>query len=193
MTWPARWTLTPRAFERLLERLGPDRESAGREYQSLRTRLLDYFDWKGAQQPELAADETLDRVARRLEEGEPIERLEGYTYGVARLVLLEQARLHLRERKASAQAALEPAAGPPPNEEARIACLMRCLERLPAEERALIVAYYEGAGRSHLEGRKALAARLGLVYATLKTRTHRLRLRLEACMRACLAEEDPRR
>ena len=181
----ARWSLTREALARLLERLGPDAETAGRAYESLRVRLVDYFDWKGAYRPEVAADETLDRIARRLADGEAIERVEAYAHGVARLVLLEHLRLQLREQRATAAAALD-ASHPEHDEEARVECLTRCLQELPAEERSLIVAYYEGAGRSHLEGRKALATRLGIIYATLKTRTHRLRVRLEACLRHCL-------
>jgi DNA-directed RNA polymerase specialized sigma24 family protein len=188
----ARWSLTRQALGRLLERLDPDPEAAGRAYEALRMRLLDYFDWKGAHRPEVAADETLDRLARRLEEGEAVERVEAYAHGVARLVLLEHLRLQLREQRASAAMAHQPAGAPPADEEARIACLTRCLERLPPEDRALIVAYYEGAGRSHLEGRKDLATRLGIGYATLKTRAHRLRLRLETCLRECLDGGLPR-
>ena len=188
----ARWSLTREALARLLERLGPDPETAGSAYESLRVRLVDYFDWKGAQRPEVAADETLDRIARRLEEGETIARVEAYAYGVARLVLLEHLRLQLREQRASASAAID-VAHSQDDEDTRLECLTRCLEELPAEERSLIVAYYEGAGRSHLESRKALAARRGIVYATLKTRTHRLRVRLEACLRHCLdAKGRPR-
>ena len=186
VTSTARWALTRKALERLLERLGPDPEAAGREYQQLRARLLDYFDWRGVHRPDVAADETLDRVARRLEEGEPVERVESYTYGVARLVLLEQLRQQLREQRASAAVAQELAQGPEASDEARIACLVRCLQRLPAEERALIVGYYEGVGRSHLESRKVLATRLGIGYATLRSRAHRLRVRLEAWLRECL-------
>jgi DNA-directed RNA polymerase specialized sigma24 family protein len=178
------WSLSAKALEGLLERLGPDRETAGCEYQALWERLVDYFGWKGAREPEVAADETLDRVARRLEQGEAIHRFGAYTFGVARRVLFEKLRLQSREQRASADAALVSAGHAPADEEARTACLMRCLERLPVEERSLIVAYYQGGGRS-LTSRKLLAERLGMPYATLKTRAHRLRIRLEACLRSC--------
>jgi DNA-directed RNA polymerase specialized sigma24 family protein len=183
----ARWSLTGRALACLLERLDPDPHVGGQAYEALRERLADYLDRKGAHRPEVAADETLDRVARRLEEGEPIERVEAYAYGVARLVLLEHLRMDAREQRATAAAALELAARPQEREEARVACLARCLQSLAAEERALILAYYEGAGGTQLYGRKELAARLGIGYATLKTRTHRLRVRLAACLRECLS------
>ena len=186
VTSTARWSLTRKALDRLLERLGPDREAAGVEYHSLRERLLDYFDCKGVQRPESAADETLDRVARRLDEGEPIEGVQPYAYGVARYVLLERLRSQLREQRASAGAAQEWLVPPDPAEEARITNLTRCLEALPPDDRALIIAYYEIAGGPHREGRKLQAERLGISYEALKTRAHRLRGRLESCLRSAL-------
>ena len=186
VTSTARWSLTQKALDRLLERLASDREIAGAEYRSLRERLLDYFDCKGVQRPESAADEALDRVARRLEEGEPIEGVRQYAYGVARKVLLERLRSQLREQRASAGAAQEWLVPPDPAEEARIASLTRCLEALTAADRELIIAYYERAGGPHREGRKLLAERLGIRYEALKTRAHRLRGRLETCLRGSL-------
>ena len=185
-----RWSLTGEAFERLLERLGSDREAAGERYEALRARLLDYFDWKGVLRPDTACDETLDRVARRLEEGEDIQRIEAYVHGVARFVLLERLRHQTREQQGSVSVPLELIAQTDGNEEIRIECLTRCLHELAPADRDLIVGYYEGAGEVHLGGRKRLATRLGITYATLKTRAHRLRNRLDACLRGCLEESD---
>jgi DNA-directed RNA polymerase specialized sigma24 family protein len=185
-----RWSLTRKALDRLLERLGPDREAAGAEYHSLRERLADYFDWKGVQWPESAADETLDRVARRLEEGEPVDRVQAYTYGVARLVLLERLRSQLREQCAAAGAAREWVAHPDGAHEGRIDYLARCLATLPPEDRALILDYYEKVGGSHHDARRRLAQRLGIRYEALKTRAYRVRVRLEACLRDCLKARE---
>ncbi len=190
LTTSARWSLTRKALERLLERLGPDREAAALEYHSLRERLADYFDWKGVQRPESAADETLDRVARRLEEGESIDRVLSYSYGVARLVLLERLRSQLREQRAAAGAAREWVAHPDGLNEARSSCLTRCLETLASDERAVILEYYEKVGGSHQEGRRLLAERLGIRYEALKTRAYRLRVRLEACLKECLQARE---
>lgn len=181
-------TLTQEALGRLLERLGTDPETAGTEYLALRARLVDWFDWRGAHRPEVAADQTLDVAARRLAEEEPIQQIWPYVYGIARNVLLEQLRRDDREQKASAGAARELVALPDPRDEERSACLVRCLAELPEDAHALIVAYYEGEGRSHLESRRHLATRLGISYNALKTRAHRLRVRVEACLRDCLAD-----
>ncbi len=184
--------LTRQAFERLLQRLGPDREAAALEYETIRRRLIELFDWRGVPSPEVLADETIDRVARRLDEGVPVEHLRAYFYGVGRHVLLEW-----RKRRAFEQAAVQE---PRPSAadlrlaaeagEARMECLESCLRELPRESRELIVGYYQGAGRSHLEGRKVLAESLGISYATLKTRAHRIRTSLEQCLRKRLVERN---
>ena len=55
-------------FEALLLRLGSDRETAGERYLQLRQRLVAVFEYRHCPRPEELADETLDRVARRLQE-----------------------------------------------------------------------------------------------------------------------------
>jgi hypothetical protein len=69
---PRKWTLSHEAFEQLLERLGPDRDAASREYEEIRRRLIHFFDWRGSPASDVEADTTLDRVARKLQAGEVI-------------------------------------------------------------------------------------------------------------------------
>src|SRR5512134_1992159 len=80
---------TEETFDRLLASLDADRERAGERYEDLRRTLVRFFEWRGAPFPEDHADETFDRVARRLDEGITIENLGGYCYNVARLIFLE--------------------------------------------------------------------------------------------------------
>src|SRR5215471_13414988 len=63
------WALTAPAFEGLLGALDADRDRAAEEYERLRTRLIGLLRWWGASQPEDLADETLDRVARKIQDG----------------------------------------------------------------------------------------------------------------------------
>lgn len=183
----ARWSLTREAFDRLLQELGSEPEAAAREYETLRKRLIAFFDWRGAEAPEALADEALDRVARKLEQHEAIENLRAYLFGVARNVWREA-----EKRRARARIAVDALPRPvwndtPEADEEGIGHLGRCLQELPDDARALIVGYYQGAGKAHLAERKLLAQRLGITYATLKTRAHRIRARLEECLRARLA------
>jgi DNA-directed RNA polymerase specialized sigma24 family protein len=184
-------TVSQPAFDRLLERLGADRDAAAHEYGMLRCRLVDFFDGRGAESPDVLADETLDRMARKLEEGEAIEHVRAYAYGVAKRLFLEEERRRGRAEAALRELRRAPVVSPAPAIlEARIACLQRCLQELPDDSRSLIISYYEGAGEVHLADRKLLAQRLGLAYVTLKTRAFRIRARLEECLRTCLAAQD---
>jgi DNA-directed RNA polymerase specialized sigma24 family protein len=178
--------LTSRGFEALLGRLGEDREAAAQAYESLRKGLIAFFSWRGGSHPPDHADDTLDRLARRLEEGEPVEDVARYAYGVARRVLLEVPRAAPRASVALLE--WRSAAAPEGGEGAEVVCLDGCLESLPADARALIVDYYRGEGRAHLEERRVLAERLGITYGSLKTRAHRIRTELERCLRNCLGQ-----
>jgi DNA-directed RNA polymerase specialized sigma24 family protein len=181
-----KWDLTPEAFERLLAHLAPDREVAAREYERVRRMLLNFFGWRGSPCPGAEADETLDRVARRLAEGESIEHVQRYIYGVARRVFSEVAKRRERERAQLSQWSPDRGADVSRVKEDRSACLDECLPHLPADERTLLREYYEGPGGIYLEGRRELAQRLGITYGALRVRAHRARVVLERCVVGCL-------
>jgi DNA-directed RNA polymerase specialized sigma24 family protein len=79
-----------------------------------------------------------------------------------------------------------PADLPAGDAEARLDCLDRCLGELPVETRDLVLRYYQGEGGGRVGDRRALAAQLGVAPGTLRIRLHRLRARLEACVRRCM-------
>lgn len=183
----ARWSLGQPAFDRLLLRLGEGPEQAAREYEAIRQALLVFFDLRGVPDSAALADEAFDRVARRLEQGEHVERPRAYAYGVARNLVREVARQHARERAlVEAHQPTVAVAATSDATEARVACLERCLARLPEQSRALIVAYYQDHEHAHGKRRKLLAQQLGITYASLKTRAHRIRSALEVCLHECL-------
>src|SRR2546421_10178217 len=181
--------LTGEAFSKLLAHLDPDGERAGEKYEDLRRTLIKFFEWRGAPFPEDHTDETLNRVARKLDEGIEIKNIGGYCYEVARLVCLEVwkgtdskheplAANHQNTASAhTADSALE--------RELLLGCLEDCLSRLPAENRALIVAYYQDEKRDRIERRKGLAEALGLRREALANRAQRLRDKLEQCVKRC--------
>jgi DNA-directed RNA polymerase specialized sigma24 family protein len=184
-------------FEALLRALHPERERAAEGYEAIRQRLRRFFRWRGARWPDELTDETLDRVARRVAEGEVIRAPDvgRYFLGVARNVLRESWQ---RERQRgpehdAAALASHLAAGvatAAQQGEARLECLDRCLAELPSETRDLVLNYYRGRGVAKVEDRRVLAAQLGVTPGTLRIRLHRLRLRLEACVRKCLGEPE---
>ena len=153
---------------------------------------MEFFDRRGVPPAEALADETLDRVARRLDGGEAVEHVRPYCFGVAKRVLLEWQKGHAKE---AAAWAARPDAGALTDAaaiEARVACLERCLDELSPDSRALVIEYYQGPGRVHQDGRKLQAERLGISYTALKARTHRIRCELTACLQRCLGQGGDR-
>src|SRR5262245_56287297 len=88
------WVLSQGAFSRLLEWLDEGEDSGGQGYLETRRRLALYFDRKSCLAPDELADDTLNRVARRLEEEGTItsDAPAHYCYIVARFVFLEYLR-----------------------------------------------------------------------------------------------------
>ena len=181
-------TLTPRAFALLLQRLGDDPERGGAGYESLRRALVRFFDWRGAHAPDVCADETLDRLARRLDEDASIEDVRGFAHGIARLVLLEQWR-RPRELPAGVGDERLPAAAPARRRtrarRASSAAWPSCRTTAARSSSS----YYAAEGRQKIDGRKRLAAALGVSDTALRNRAQRLRDRLERCIRRRLDGE----
>jgi RNA polymerase sigma factor (sigma-70 family) len=185
--------LTAQAFIRLLERLGDDEEQAAQKYEDLRHTLIRSFEWRGAPFPEEHADETLNRLARKLDEGVEIRNLSDYTYTVARLVWLEAIKGGHQRRAPLDEIEHEPVAPDTSREiaekEERLNCLDDCLDALPSESRALIMEYYVDEKRGRIDRRRDLAERLGLRRDALANRAQRLRDKLEQCVTRCLRKK----
>jgi hypothetical protein len=80
---PARG-LNGAAFTSLLARLGPDADRAGTAYEDLRRALMSFFRWRGASTPEECADDTLDRLAARIQDGVAVDDVPRFARGIAR-------------------------------------------------------------------------------------------------------------
>src|ERR1700735_2144659 len=89
--------LTAANFKFLLAKLAPDSTQAGVRYEKLRARLIAFFLRRMLPAPEDLADEAINRLARRLFEGEEVASIEAYALGIARYVLKEQTVLTARE------------------------------------------------------------------------------------------------
>jgi DNA-directed RNA polymerase specialized sigma24 family protein len=177
---------SPAAFATLLARLGPDADRAGAAYEHLRRALVTLFAWRGASIPEELADETLDRLARRLDEGVEVQDLARFARGIARLVLLEHWR-RPEGRGVPLEDAGQRPIGDDKGDDARSECLQRCLGEIAADGRDLILEYYSAEGRRRIEVRKKMARALEVSESALRNRAQRLRDRLERCITACLS------
>jgi RNA polymerase sigma factor (sigma-70 family) len=181
--------LTATQFESLLRRLHPNRESAGEKYEDIRWQLTKFFEWNSGFQAEDLVDETLDRVARRLEELE-IPDVVSFAWGVARNVKHEATRKAARmvpipDRPDEAGFPIETRNAEDHIHEKmefeqRRKCLHGCIQRLSPEDRKLFHAYYHAEGDS-IEFRQKLANSLGLTMNALRVRVNRLRDKVEKC------------
>lgn len=186
------WSLTEDALALLLKQLDDDRERAGEKYEDLRRMLLRFFEWRGASFCEERADETLNRLARKLVEGVNVQDLRAYAMQIARLVLLESYKGNDARRADWDDLPQEPSVDPLREmsdrdlTERNQRCLARCLQPLPEDARQLVLAYYQHSGRTQIERRAALATQMGLRREALANRVQRLRDRLTECVLRCI-------
>src|SRR5215475_5235787 len=87
-----KWSLTQTAFDGLLASLDSDRDIASDRYLRIRRDLVRLFEWRGCHAPDDYADETINRCARKIEQGEEIRDVATYSIGVARMLLREMCR-----------------------------------------------------------------------------------------------------
>lgn len=174
------WGLTRPALDRLLGWLDTDAAAAARKYEQTRRALIKYFESRGCHTPEDYADRTIDRVARRVDEGLALSMEEParYFYGVARHVLQE----YYRRQSGSWSRALY-VAHDAETLQRRFDAMGRCLDDLPADSRELLIEYCSAPKREKEQVRRALAERLGVSINTLRLRVHRLREQLVRCVR----------
>lgn len=172
------------SFEMLLGWLSPDRELAAAKYEDIRRRLITVFTCRACAEAEELADETFDRVMRKVPEisqsyvGDPAL----YFYGVAQKIHLE----YLRKKKRPPPPAPERSAESEP--EPAYDCLEECMQKLAAGERDLVLQYYREEKRAKIEHRKLLAESLGIGLNALRIRAFRIRVALQKCVEECLVE-----
>ncbi len=182
--------LTQAALDRFLHRLHPDRGQAGAKYLEVHKNLERFFEWRGCPAPQDHADEAINRTAQRIVQGDEIRDPATYVIGVARLLLLEIRKEMEKERRIAAEQADFPRAFAPVSEdpERRVECLRGCLDQLPADNRELILLYYEGEKSVKINNRKRLTERLQLNVSTLRMRALRIRERLMLCVETCVSQ-----
>jgi len=178
------WDITQDAFDRFLGWLDPNREQAGTKYEDIRRKLVKIFTCRGCPDYDELADETINRVIRRIQEladsytGDPAL----YFYGVARIVFLEHVR------KSPAVLPLPPP-DPPEQKEQEYQCLDRCMKVLTPQNRELMLEYYKEDKHAKIVHRKELAGRLGIAVNALRIKAHRIRVSLQVCVENCLGQE----
>jgi DNA-directed RNA polymerase specialized sigma24 family protein len=185
-----KWSLTKEAYDKLLACFSPEEDEASRQLLIAYLKLIRFFEWHKCDSPEMCADKTIDRAARRIDEGERIENLMGYLIGIANYVFMEWRKEQPRT-PLPIDLADRPSTEPSTEDEeheSRLRCLDICLEELRSEDRAVILGYYQEEKRAKVNFRKQMAARLGVGLNALRIRAYRIRTRLEECVIKCLGQ-----
>jgi len=178
------WVLSQDSFDALLRWLSADRDQAGQIYEEIRLRLIRMFTARACTEAEDLADETMNRVASKLPEiggtysGDPAV----YFYAVANNVHLEFLR---KKPLTHVPLAVDETA----DREDRFRCLEECLSELSADNRDLVIQYYQAERQARIDHRKLLAERLGIAPNALRIRACRIRASLQKCVEKCLGEE----
>lgn len=174
-------------FENLLDWLDANREVAAEKYEAIRLRLIKIFIVQKHFDAENLADQVFDRVCRKLPEiAENYEgKIELYFYGVAR-------KIHLETQSKIKTTDLENQPLPvfPQIEEneadAYHQCLDICLQKLPTDDRNLIIGYYQNEKTAKIDYRKQIAEKLEITIDNLRIRIFRLRNGLKKCVSRCI-------
>ena len=177
--------LNQEQFDALLRWLDEDRALAGLAYEKIRSRLVTIFAARGCPVAEELADETNDRVARRV--ADIAKDYEGdkarYFFGVANNV-------HHEYLKRPASPETEEAIEADTDKERIHDCLDQCLDRLPVSDREMILRYYSQEKRNKVDLHNAMAQELGITINTLRLRVLRMKQKLQPCVERCLRRTD---
>lgn len=178
--------MTEDEFAKFLEWLHPDRDRAAEEYEKIRRRLIKIFICRGCTIPEDLADDTINRVVRKIQEiGDNYvgDRLP-FFIAVAKNVYREYLRrnpppqtLPVPESSAWADEVFD--------------CLDDCMEHLTQRSKYVVVNYYQGEKREKIDHRKRLAEELGIPLNALRIKACRIRAKLETCVIDCLKLKTP--
>jgi DNA-directed RNA polymerase specialized sigma24 family protein len=186
------WSIDSKSFERLLEWLDNGKSSNGERYLEIRRRLVYFFDRKDCRNSDDLADETLNRVARRLEEEGKIEAETPakFCYITAKFVFLESLR---DKEKHSVQIdevvenkLVSNTSDEKDLKELRLRCLDNCTNNLDTTNREIIFGYYYGEERVKIDNRRDIAEKHNLTVNALSIRACRIREKLQNCMEKCV-------
>ncbi len=186
--------LTQTGFDKLLATLDADREQAGAKYESLRARLIKFFEWRNCETAEELTDTVFDRIIKKITEGEQIQNIGAYSATVAQFVFKEDCRKQSRltqsiEDTKELDISFE-ANGFAEREidDSQMDCLEKCLAEFSDENHRLIIAYYDTDERTMIATRKRLADEMEISLNVLRIRVCRLKAKLENCTSDCCRE-----
>jgi DNA-directed RNA polymerase specialized sigma24 family protein len=187
------WVPTREAWDKFLSLLGPDYDVAADKYEGIRRRLIIYFEGRKCQRAEDLADKTITRVIKRNYDGVHIDDVIRYSYGVARIVRLEDLEIVrkedcVRHELLRGGSVFVDPKDPYDENDLRYAAFEQCLEKLSAANRIFILNYYEECGRAKIDNRKSLSDIMGISQNAVTLRAYQIRKKLEKCINSQLKQ-----
>jgi hypothetical protein len=173
------WAMTQDAFNKLLACFDPDRKIAAKEYERVYRTLLRFFEHRGCAIPDELADKTIDRVGKKVDEGEQIQDLNNFFYGVARFILKENFEEYKNKGITSQSVPFSITEHSEDSE--KMEWLRKCLKKLSSKDRDLIIEYYQGEKKEKKGRRKGLVEQSRTNPNAMRVRIHRIKVRLKEC------------
>lgn len=177
------WTITPDSFSKLLLWLDEDTDQAGLKYQQIREKLIRIFISRGFSDSEDLADEVFNRVISKIETIS--EKYQGekslYFFGIASKIILEANR----KKEIRIDESITSATNNESRVDPKLECLDNCLKKLPPDQSALILSYYQVDKTDKILIRAGLAKRSSLNISTLRVQISRIRQTLKSCIEDC--------
>lgn len=177
---PNKYQLTEDRLNALLEALDLNRDKAIDTFETMRKKLIKYFEWNNCWRAEECADETIDRVAMKIEElGKKIRVADKFSFahGVAVNVLHEYFK-RVKNLVSDDGRAGQVAEDDPEESEGELMTLLKeCIEWLQPEQQRFIKRYYAADNE-----RSKYSKELGLTMNGLYTEAFRVKEALRDCM-----------
>jgi hypothetical protein len=173
-------------FDRLLDWFGPDRGASADQYLAAHCKLTVFLRYNYCNRPEDLADETMNRVAKKLP---PIVEGRGHIdvlRGFARNVLKEywdDDELQLAEEISDQVPSPTGKPSEIDEKEIRSACLDKCVAALP--ERELLLEYHSYEPGAKIAHRKAMAEARRLTLNALRLKACHLKRAVAECVKRC--------
>lgn len=185
--------LTKDQFDSLLAWLDSDRDVAGAKLLQICASLERLFFLKGALEIDALTDETVNRVAKRVDtlDRTLVENPRTVFWGFARNVFLENVREIQGARVTTdADDLITKYEGDVGSlVEYKSECLDDCLSKLSDEDSKMMLDYYGYEHGNRNNARDGLADRLSISVGNLHTRVFRIRDLLKKCIQKCISEK----
>lgn len=169
-------------FREFLVRLEPQCPTSEERYKQLRLKLIKFFSWRGCEDPEALADETISRLVKNLVDKEITRAL---TNSVVYALASNLYREYLRSQKKENSLSDDLYKSLPSVLENIDDCRAECLERFSPGQLTLLKEYYLG-----VESREKLAQALGISTNALRLQVYRLKSQLQSCYQDCIRKKS---